>query len=293
MKKRKNLLALFGFFSLFPISLFAQRAENVDSVYLPGKAIHSFKSQKLEEISGLAFSRVHTNLIYVHTDSGGEPAVYMIDSLGKEIGKIVLEKTTNRDWEDIAVGPGPDGKSYVFVGEIGDNDAKHGQIKIYRFPEPEKLKEESEVKPDVLELTFPDGARDAETLMVDPQTGQLILVSKREEKNVVYCISQDAFQNGKAVLEKYQELTFSSSVAGDISSDGSKILIKNYFAVYYWERAAGETIPQALQKNPKRLPYVPEPQGEAIGFNPTGSSYYTLSEKRYKIDPTLYRYPKK
>ena len=43
----------------------------------------------------------------------------------------------NRDWEDIAVGPGPvDGKNYVYVGEIGDNDAKYRFKRVYRFEEP-------------------------------------------------------------------------------------------------------------------------------------------------------------
>jgi hypothetical protein len=81
-------------------------------------------------------------------------------------------------------------------------------------------------------------------------------------------------------------------VAGDISRDGTKILIKNYFSIYFWERQQGESIPQALQRSPKRLPYVPEPQGEAIGFNSDGSAFFTISEKRFNVQPTLYRYSK-
>ncbi|TDQ16577.1 hypothetical protein DFQ04_2698 [Algoriphagus boseongensis] len=285
-------------FSLFLTGLvvtpsFSQQKENVDSVYLAGIPIKSFKSQKLEEISGMAFSHIHPNLIYVHTDSGGEPAVYLLDSLGNDLGKIELDKANNRDWEDIAVGPGPGGKSYVYVGEIGDNAAVHSEIVIYRFEEPSKIQEDMEVKPEKVKLTFPGGPRDAETLMVDPRSGDIFIVSKRDEKNTLYCVPRDAFSKGTAVLEEFHQFTFSSSVAGDISQDGSKILIKNYFAVYYWERKSGETVDQALKRIPKRLPYVPEPQGEAIGFNPTGTSYFTISEKRYKINPTLYRYPKK
>lgn len=271
----------------------AQNEQKIDSVYLTGIPQAVIKNPVLEEISGLAFSQKHPNLIYVHTDSGGEATVYLLDSMGNELGKIELEGAKNRDWEDIAVGPGPGGKPFIFVAEIGDNAAIHGEICIFRFPEPSSIVVESSVKPEVLRLTYPGGARDAETLMVDPISGDLFILSKRDEKNTLYRVPQSAFSKGKVELEKLHSLDFTSAVAGDISRDGSKILIKNYFAIYFWERQIGESIAQALQRAPKRLPYVSEPQGEAIGFNPNGTSFFTISEKRFNINPTVYRYPKK
>nr|WP_287938520.1 hypothetical protein [Algoriphagus sp.] len=292
--KHIRLISVFTlFFSFCTQFSFAQKDLKIDSVYLAGIPQAVINNPILEEISGLAFSQKHPNLIYVHTDSGGEAAVYLLDSLGKELGVIELEGVKNRDWEDIAVGPGPGGKPYVFVAEIGDNAAIHSEICIIRFPEPNSITANSTVKPEVLRLTYPGGARDAETLMVDPISGDLFIVSKRDDKNTLYRVPQSAFSKGKATLEKLHNLDFTSSVAGDISSDGSKILIKNYFTIYYWERKTGESIPQALQRVPKRLPYVPEPQGEAIGFNPSGNSFFTISEKRFNIHPTLYRFPKR
>lgn len=288
MKKLFSTLLLFVFSSI----VFGQNQEKIDSLFLPGKAQLKISNPELEEISGLAFSHVHPNLMYVHVDSGGEAAVYMLDSLGNELGKINLDDTKNRDWEDIAVGPGPDGKSTVFVAEIGDNLAAHKKIRIFYFPEPKQIQKNSNVKPKEIELTYPGGARDAETLMVDPISGDLFIVSKRDEKNTLYCVPRGAIKTGEGVLEQLHQFDFSSAVGGDISRDGSQILIKNYFAVYYWERKKGETIGEALNKEPRQLPYVPEPQGEAIGFNPTGSAYFTISEKRFNITPTVYRYAK-
>ena len=284
------LTLIFGFYTSFA---FAQKDQKVDSVYLAGVSLGVIKNPVLEEISGLAFSKKHPNLIYVHTDSGGDPAVYLLDSLGKELGSIELLGVKNRDWEDIAVGPGPGGKPFVYVAEIGDNAAIHSEICIFRFPEPTTSTGKTSVKPEVLKITYPGGARDAETLMVDPISGDLFIVSKRDDKNSLYRVPQSAFSQGKSVAEKLHNLDFTSSVAGDISRDGSNILIKNYFSIYYWERKAGETVPQALQRAPKKLPYVPEPEGEAIGFNPNGSSFFTISEKRFNVHPTVYRYPKK
>lgn len=292
--KHIRLISVFTlFFSFCTQFSFAQKEPKIDSVYLAGIPQGVINNPVLEEISGLAFSQKHPNLIYVHTDSGGEAAVYLLDSLGKELGVIELVGVKNRDWEDIAVGPGPGGKPYVFVAEIGDNAGIHGEICIFRFPEPNSIAGKNSVKPEVLRLTYPGGARDAETLMVDPISGDLFIVSKRDDKNSLYRVPQSEFSKGKSTLEKLHNLDFTSSVAGDISRDGSKILIKNYFAIYYWERKSGESIPQALQKAPKRLPYVPEPQGEAIGFNSKGNSFFTISEKRFNVNPTLYRYPKK
>jgi hypothetical protein len=279
------------FLLLFSINIaFSQQ---YDSSYSGPIAVKEIKKDKFEELSGIAFSKVHPGVFYGHTDSGGEAAVYMFDSKGEELGKIKLDKAENRDWEDIAVGPGPNNKSYIYVGEIGDNAAVHGEIIIYRFPEPEKLKPESEVKPEKIKLTYPGGARDAETLMVDPISGDIYIISKRDKKNNIYCLPAARFMDKEAVLERVGELNFTSSVGGDISSDGSQILIKSYLNVYYWTKKPGESIVQALMREPTMLLYNPEPQGEAIGFQQDVSAYYTISEKRFDIHPTLYRYERR
>ncbi|MFT7424116.1 MAG: hypothetical protein ACI9O5_000049 [Algoriphagus sp.] len=265
-------------------------AQNFDSAFLGPKAIREIKADKFEELSGIAFSRVHAGVFYGHTDSGGKSSIYIFNADGEELGEIKLEKVANRDWEDIAVGPGPGGNSYIYIGEIGDNAAVHDEIFIYRIPEPTKLTPESEVKPEKIKLTYPGGARDAETLMVDPISGDIYIISKRDKNNNIYCLPAARFNEKEAELGKVGELNFTSSVAGDISSDGNQILIKSYLNIYYWTRKAGESIEQALSREPLMLIYNPEPQGEAIGFQPDGKAYYTISEKRFDINPTLYRY---
>ena len=202
-----------------------------------------------------------------------------------------MDDVENRDWEDIAVGPGPKGKSYVYVAEIGDNAGVHKSVKIYRFPEPEKLEKKISVQSDVLKFDYPDGAMDAESLFVDPISGDLFVVSKRDKKNTLFRLKSSDFGKKDVVAKELVKFPFTSSTAADISQDGSKILIKNYFKIYYWDRKNSETVAQALARDPKELPYVPEPQGEAIGFQPDGKAFYTVSEKRFNIHPILYRYP--
>jgi hypothetical protein len=268
--------------------------EYQDSLFSGPKAVGKLQNKKIDEASGLAFSRTHSGIMYTHNDSGGDPYVYILDTIGEDRGKIILSGVKNRDWEDIAVGPGPDPKlHYIYVGEIGDNNAEHQQIKIFRFPEPKDLEKEILVKPEILTLRYPDGPKDAETLMIDPITHDIFILSKRDSLNILYRAPQSAFGSKRFELEKIMELPFTMSVAGDISSDGSQILIKNYFTVFYWQRNKNESIPEAMSRKPRILPYKPEPQGEAIAFHPSGKYYYTLSEKRFNIAPVLYRYDKK
>ena len=273
----------------------ARSAENskVDSLFLAGIPQGKLANPLLEEVSGLVVSQRYPNRLYVHTDSGGEAAVFVLDTLGNELGRLDLSGLKNRDWEDIAIGPGPNGSSYIYIAEIGDNEAKHEEIYLYRFAEPELLQPIPSTAIDQVALQFPGGPKDAETLLADPISGTLFIVSKREPKNALYQVPTTAFEKGSATLEKVHEFDFNSSVAGDISKDGSQLLIKTYLAVFYWKRTEKQSLVEALKVAPMRLPYVPEPQGEAIGFNFKGDAYFTLSEKRNGVIPTLYRYRKK
>lgn len=284
-------LLFFFAFVLLQVEAFSQGQAKIDSIFSAGEAIKTISNPELEEMSGMVFSRKHPNIWYTHTDSGGEPIVYFLDEKGNELGEITLLGVKNRDWEDIAIGPGPEGKTYIYVAEIGDNLAVHDEVRVYRFPEPANLKEKIEVKPEVARLVYPGGARDAESLFVDPVDGELFIVSKRDKENTLYGFSQKAFlSDEKTELTEYHKFFFSSSTAADISSDGSQILIKNYFAIYYWKREKGQSVVEALRATPKQLPYVPEPQGEAIAFDPSGKVFYTISEKRFNVFPVLYRY---
>jgi hypothetical protein len=276
-----------------PTSNISSNSPNNDSIFLAGIPQGKLANPLLEEVSGLVASQRYPNRLYVHTDSGGEAAVFVLDTLGNELGRLDLSGLKNRDWEDIAIGPGPNGSSYIYIAEIGDNEAKHEEIYLYRFAEPELLQAIPSTAIDQVKLQFPGGPKDAETLLADPITGTLFLVSKREPKNAVYQVPATAFEKGSATLEKVHEFDFNSSVAGDISKDGSQILIKTYLAIFYWKRTDKQSLVEALKAPPMRLPYVPEPQGEAIGFNFKGDAYFTLSEKRNGVMPTLYRYPKK
>lgn len=259
----------------------------------------------ISEASGIVASRNNAEILWTHNDSGNEPKIYAVSTSGKVIGEWVIDGARNRDWEDIAIGPGPkEGVNYLYVGDIGDNQAVHASLDIYRFPEP-AINSDNSVSDTIrnaekINLKYPDGARDAETLLVDPFTNDLYIVSKRDRFAGIYRLSYPQSTSFTVLAEKVgewnQEIVgiFNQPVGGDISPDGKELLIKSYVEVLHWRRESEETtLFDLLQQAPRILPYVVEPQGEAVGWAADGSGYYTLSEKQGTATPRLYFYERK
>ena len=126
--------------------------------------------------------------------------------------------------------------------------------------------------------------------MIDPITADIYIVSKREKEVHIYRMPNPKKTKDTYEMEKVGKLHFHKAIAGDISPDGSEILIKNYANIYYWKRNPGESVADALKREPVRLPYVREPQGEAIAWKPDGSAFYTISEERHRIPTHVYIY---
>ncbi len=256
------------------------------------------------EASGIVASRKNTRALWTHNDSGGAPEVYLISDRGKTRATYVLAGVKSRDWEDIAIGPGPvAGETYVYVGDIGDNNAQYPVKTIYRFVEP-KADETTTVdtikRVDAIRVMYPDGPRDAETLLVDPFTKDLYIISKRERRVNIYRSAFPQSTDSLNALEKLGQLPreqvgiLEQLVGGDISTNGKEVLLKSYVQVFYWHREDEQTsLVNLLQTEPRVLSYLPEPQGEAIGFAADSSGYFTLSEKQSGIEPRLYFYARK
>lgn len=257
----------------------------------------AIENDRLREISGIAASWRNPGILWVHNDSGDRNRIYAIDGRGRHRGTFTLVGARARDWEDIAVGPGPaPGASYIYVADIGDNDNKFPAVHVYRVREPALPDTLAPGKfrllqVDRLTFTYPDRPRDAETLMIDPLSGDLYIVTKREKQVRVYRAAAPITPGEQQELVLAAKLPFRYAVAGDISRDGRKILIKSYSEIYYWQRRRPEPLAQALRRPPQRVPYVPEPQGEAVCWDPDGAGYYTTSEERNGIPAHLFYYP--
>ncbi len=259
-----------------------------------GRPVGQIESDELRELSGIAASRRNPDVLYVHNDSGDTPQIYAINEKAQLLGVCRLQGAKERDWEDIAVGPGPDpNRSYVYVGDIGDNAAKRPEIIVYRVPEPRidavtPFDHMTTGPAEALQLVYPDKPRDAETLLVDPLTRDLYIISKRDLAPRVYraAYPQSATQQNK--LEQVAVLPLGLfPTGGDVSPDGRRVIVRGMFSAALWERPAGEPLWRAFSSRPQTVAVAAEPQGEAICFDSKGAGYFTISEGRR---PTLYHF---
>ncbi len=270
-----------------------QEAPTTDS-FLKGQALGTL-SEKLHEASGLVESIHYPNNFWVLNDSGNPAEVFLIDRKAQTKLVCKLKGIENRDFESVAIGHGKDStKTYVYAGDIGDNNAQYDVKLVYVFEEPTDLSvgEITITRFDTLQVVLPDGKRDSEAMMTDPITNDLYLFSKREDSIRLYRVKYP-FAKGKITAEKLATLNFHNIVAADMSVDGKEVLIKNYDAIYYWKNENGEPLEKLLQQKPQVLPYDRERQGEAIAWARNGSGFYTVSEKVDGELGKLLFYPRK
>lgn len=251
-------------------------------------------ADQIDEASGIADSRTIPGALWVEQDGGSPAELALLGYDGHIRGKLAIPNATNRDWEDMTIGPGPQANvNYLYIGEIGDNNAQYGQYTIYRLPEPKNLTDAAGPV-DKINFKYPDGARDAETLLCDPQTKDLYIVSKRETKVHLYRLAYPQSTTDLMTAELLGELPYTYVTGGAFSPSGSEVVIRTYTNIFYWSRKSGQSVADAMQLTASRdLPYRLEPQGEAICFDRDNKGYFTLSEKANGVNPTLNYYLRK
>lgn len=248
---------------------------------------------EINEASGLASSRKNDGILWLHNDSGDAARIFAINTSGTLLATYSIDGAAAVDWEDIAIGPGPEpGTDYLYIADIGDNAARRGSVTLYRVEEPSVSSTQEPLNgslplSDSIQIDYPDGARDAESLFIDPQNGDAYVVSKRELLSRIYSLPSDRWDNPSSTLSYTGQLTWGGAVGGDISPGGDEILLKSYGSVFLYRRADGTGIPDALSGSATSLPYTAEPQGESIAFCGQGTGYFTVSEG---LNQPLYYY---
>jgi len=251
-------------------------------------------SNALVEASGIAASRRNPGVLWSHNDSGGSNNVFALGLDGADLGTFTLSGTTAVDWEDIAIGPGPvSGNDYLYIADTGDNFNIRPNVKIYRVPEPTVTPSApagnvtlSGVQ--TITLVYPDGSRDAETLMVDIN-GDLYIVTKRVSAHGrVYRAAFPQSTSSTITLEFVDEIPWGAvngnggATGGDIAHDGSAVIVRRASgfspAATLWRRAPGTSLAEVFAQPGCDVAMPSEPQGEAVAFSPHDLGFYTISE---------------
>jgi hypothetical protein len=231
------------------------------------------------ELSGLVRSRSQPGLLWSHDDSGAGPVLFGLRADGRVAARPAVSGAQAVDWEDIAAGPAADGRPLLYIGDIGDNASRRASIDVYRVPEP-RLGDAATAPAARLQLRYPDGAHDAEALLVDPLRGDLVIVTKALGAARAYRTSARLPAGAQATLRRGPALSLSLVTAGDVSSDGRIVVLRGYDRLAVWARRGRERLTTTLRRAPCLSPtsLAGEGQGEAIALDRRGASFATVAE---------------
>ncbi|CAN5609392.1 hypothetical protein BH09MYX1_BH09MYX1_27070 [soil metagenome] len=256
--------------------------------YPPWHRVSTFATFPLNELSGMVASRRDRGVVYAHNDSGDQPRFFAMDSeTGRGRGEFLLKGVQAIDWEDIALGPCAAG-TCVFLGDTGDNSRIRASISIYVVPEPtlDPAKGKLELTTfDRYTMHYPDGPHDAETLLVDPRSGDIFIVTKElMGRGTLYALPRPYSTTAPMILRKLNAIQVPSVgttliTGGDVHPCAPRVILRSYGRVFEFRGSKQGDVASWLSGSPALIiDGAPEPQGEAIAYRADGFGLFSSTE---------------
>ncbi len=270
------------------------RDDGTCSAWLGVEELGEVASADLTEVSGLAASHVDPGVLWMHNDRGGGDALHAVGLQGQDWGYYELAGTDNEDWEDLAPGPCPHFEApctCLHLADIGDNDLERGGGVLHRVEEPTVARAAliSQVAPlDSVHFSYPDGSHDAEALLVDPDTGEVLVLTKGKETQV-YAFPTIPPQAAPADLPVTLEWITSFDLTdhgaeqaevtgGAVSPRGWRVVLRTDEDLMLFSGVPGSSLADVLTRDPVPLPTPPPGAGEAVAFGLDGRRLYLVGE---------------
>ena len=237
------------------------------------RTVARLQAPEVDESSGLALGPDgHT--WFTHEDSGAGPELFAFDLEGNLLATHAVPDARAHDWEDMDAGPCPGaaGGRCLFLGDIGDNLLQRTTVQVYAVPVP--------TGPGPLpvvgtwELTYPDGPRNSEALLVHPETGELTLMTKTTQRSAE--VYRAPATPGAHTLLQVGTIAIPSPsrngrkiTGGTWHESGGEILLRTYARAWRWTvDPAAPDAHWSAAPTPLRLRL--ELQGEAIAYDAQG-----------------------
>jgi hypothetical protein len=188
--------------------------------------LSSITDDRITESSALVQSAVDPGLAYTINDSGNETVVYVVElATGDVVGTTTLDVAAE-DTEAMAIGA----DDRLYVADIGDNDAERERVALYALDQPDIG--DATVSPEVYEVRYRDGPSDAETLLVDPVSGRMSIVTKNLLAGGVYRLPNPLRADRVNVARPRPGVSVAGLVTdGAYLPDGSGILLRTYIDI--------------------------------------------------------------
>ncbi len=229
---------------------------------IEGKTYTTWKDDRITESSGLAY--LDDTLLTVN-DAGGEALIYCSSGTTGEVTGTIRFAT--KDPVDVeAVTTEPDGT--IWVGDVGDNDEKRDSISLFRISPGAPLTGDHSAPAERFKVSYPDGPHNAEAVLVSPETGEVLIVTKSDSGAAVYSAGTEPTDG--AVLKRVPASYLPKNVSdGSFDSTGKQVWLRNDNTVSVYSYPGWTTLIKAV------LPK--DPNGEGLSRGP-GSSWLTDSE---------------
>lgn len=261
---------------------------------------------QLNEISGLAASSRHRDVLWLHND-GGDGRLFAVSTGGRRLATFRIDGVTRTDWEDMAAFE-LEGRRYLLVADTGDNGGLRRTLQLHVIEEPAKLQNARLTPAWSIVFRWPDGPRDCEAVAVDAARGQILLLSKKRNPPELFALPLRP--QGESVLTATRVGTLagmpepdaehlrqspnrarldSQVTAAAVSPDGRTLAVMTYRFLLLYPRQPRERWVSAVARTPNvsLLPWLP--QAEALDFSADGKSLYATGEfipaPLYRITP--------
>lgn len=253
----------------------------------PARPLFALSDPRLDEASGLALGHRSSSVLYAQNDSGDRARFFALDArTGRSLAICTVPGASNVDWEDLATGPDARGVPSIWLADIGDNDAVRSEIGIYRVDEPLVAGTGSgtatitTTRPEHWRLRYPDGAHDAESLIADPVSHRLYVLTKALlGRSELFAVPATPDPARVQTLAKVGSVTFSftgtpggpnaigqlTATGASMSPDGRLLAIRTYTDAYLW-RVSTAGVAAAVRTAPVRMALPAQPQGEGIAI---------------------------
>lgn len=219
---------------------------------IDGNPIFAFADPEIIESSGLL---ARDGLFATVNDSGDRGRVFTVEP---STGETVAETRWDAPPVDVeAMAPLPDGD--LLVADIGDNPGSRPSVELIRVP----AGLDGVVQPKTYELVYPDGAHDAESLLVHPETGQSFVVSK-EFVGRMYAAPRKLSATSPNELELVGEV-LPIATDGAFFPDGEHFVLRSYGGATFYQW------PSLSEVGEIDLPS--QPQGEGIAVDAEGAVF--------------------
>lgn len=273
-----------------------------------GRVLFHLQDSRIDEASGVAVATREAKVWFTHNDSGDRARFFAVGPGGQTLGTYDLDGARNVDWEDMASAP-LHGVPTLWFGDIGDNNAVRKTVAVYAVSEPtvapgaRGTKHVSGVR---YQLRYPDGAHNAESLLVDPRTAQIYVATKSYlGQTEVYAAPAHPSSTAVNPLTRVASLHWPApahptsltalakalaTTGGAFAPDGRTIVLRTYTDAYLFPVSGSgpAAVAKALAATPRRIALPAQPQGEGVAFTRNGKDLVLTSEK---VGSAVYQVP--